>query len=187
MAKRVIAPEPKKKGRYSFEELYTEYWKPLRDQFYFTERDFHLAEDLAQETLLRVWLYWDRIQWDKLTGAIGTIANNVRYGYVRKEFDRPDKEIYDNILDFESHDDGITDPIRDILNDESSKFIQMAFNRLKDDDKELFTDIYLRNTDTKEVAKKHGITLNFVYVRLHRIRNSLVSTLERYDISFDAE
>lgn len=188
MAKRIIAPMPKKEGRYeSFDEFYKEYWDALRNQFYYTERDFHLAEDLAQETLLRIWQYWDRLQWDKIAGAVGTIANNVRYGYIRKEFDRPDKDLYDNILEFECHDEGITDPLRDILNNEASGYVQKAFEKIKEEDKSIFSDVYLRNIETKDVAKKHGITLNLIYVRLHRIRNHLASYLELNDITYAEE
>lgn len=186
MARRISAPTPKKTS-YTFNELYEEYWDPLQKQFFYMERDYHLAEDLAQETLLRIWQYWDRIQWDKLGGVIGTIANNVRYGYVRKEFDRVDTELYDNVLEFECHDEGITDPLRDVLNNEASTFVQVAFNKLKDVEKELFSDIYLRNLETKDVAKKHKISVGHVYVRLHRIRNQLVDSLERHDISVDIE
>lgn len=185
MARRVSAPAPKKTHYETFDEVYNEFWAPLQKQFFYMERDYHLAEDLAQETLLRIWQYWDRIQWDKLGGVIGTIANNVRYGYVRKEFDRVDTELYDNVLEFECHDDGITDPLRDVLNNEASTFIQYAFNKLKDSEKELFSDIYLRNLETKDVAKKHSISVGHVYVRLHRIRNQLTDNLERFDINLE--
>lgn len=183
MAKRLSVPVPKKNHYKDFDELYREYWKGLQKQFYYMEKDFQLAEDLAQETMIRVWQYWDRIQWDKLGGVIGTIANNVRYGYVRKEFDRVDTEMYDNILDFECHDEGLTDPIRDVLNNESSVFIQDAFERLKEGERELFTDIYLRNLATKDVAKKHGMSMGYVYVQLHRIRNQLVDNLDRNGVN----
>lgn len=183
MAKRLSAPTPKKAVYKNFDELYREYWSPLQKQFFYMEKDFQLAEDLAQETMLRVWQYWDRIQWDKLGGVIGTIANNVRYGYVRKEFDRVDTEMYDNILDFECHDDGITDPLRDVLNNEASVFVSYAFDKLKDNERELFNEVYLKNMTTKEVAKKHGMTTGYIYVQLHRIRAQLIDTLQSHDVS----
>lgn len=184
MAKRISAPAPKQES-YTYNQLYAEYWGALQKQFYYMEKDYHLAEDLAQETLLRIWQYWDRIQWDKLGGVIGTIANNVRYGYVRKEFDRVDTELYDNVLEFECHDDGITDPIRELLSDEASSFVQQAFNCLKDNERELFADVYLKNLETKDIAKKHGITANNIYVSLHRIRNRLIDNLESFDVSLE--
>ncbi|UIW10562.1 RNA polymerase ECF sigma factor [Aeromonas phage BUCT695] len=185
MAKRISVPVPKK-DRYTYEELYEEYWKPLKLSFYFMEKDVQLAEDLAQETMLRVWMYWDRIQWDKLGGVIATIANNVRYGYKRKDYDRVDKDLYDNVLDFECHDEGLTDPIRFVMNNEASYFVQYAFNKLKDKERELFSDVYLRNLDTKTVAKKHKISQSHIYVRLHRIRNQLITSLDKYNIDPDS-
>lgn len=185
MARRISAPNPKRDHYENFDVLYKEMWSPLQKQFFYMEKDYQLAEDLAQETMLRVWLYWDRIQWDKLGGVVGTIANNVRFGYVRKEFDRVDTEMYDNILDFEHHDDGINDPIRELLGNEDSGFVQLSFSKLKESERELFSDIYLRNLDTKQVAKKHGISVGHVYVRLHRVRNQLIDSLEKYEVTVE--
>lgn len=185
MAKRISAPTPKKES-YTYEELYEEFWKPLQKQFYYMEKDYHLAEDLAQETLLRIWQYWDRIQWDKLGGVIGTIANNVRYGYVRREFDRVDTEMYDNVLEFECHDNGLTDPVRELLADEASSFVQKAFETLKEAERELFTDVYLRNLTTKDVASKYGMSSNNIYVSLHRIRSQLVANIDRETVNFQS-
>lgn len=185
MARRLSAPTPKKNNYKDFDELYREYWGPLQKQFFYMEKDYQLAEDLAQETMLRVWQYWDRIQWDKLGGILGTIANSVRYGYVKKQFDRVDTEKYDNILDFECHDEGLTDPIRDVLNNEASGFIQYAFDRLKENERDLFSDIYLKNMTTKEVASKHKMATGHVYVQLFRIRSKLVNNLEKHDIGVE--
>jgi len=182
MARKISLPNPKK-TQYTYDELYKEYWKNIQLAFFFSERDWHIAEDLAQETMLRVWSYWDRIQWDKLGGAIGTIANNVRYRHLQKEFDRVDIESYDDILEFESHDEGITDPLREVLNDENAKVIQEAFSRLSESDAELFADIYLRNLKTSEVAEKHKTSVGNVFVRLYRVRGILSERLSRLGVT----
>lgn len=187
MARRISAPIPKKERYETFEELYEEFWDPLHKQFYYMDKDFHLAEDMAQETMLRVWQYWDRLQWDKLGGAIGTIANRVRYGQMRKEMGRPDDQLYDDILEFECHDEGITDPVREVMNHQASEIISGIFDKLREEERELFSDVYLRNLSIAEVAEKHEITKPHVYVKLYRIRDQLIGRLDRYDIDTGSE
>ena len=186
MAKRVSLRPPKKEA-YNFEELYEEYWKQLHTQFYLLEKDYQLAEDLAQETMLRVWQYWDRIQWDKLYGAIATIANNVRFGYMRKHLNRVDTQSYDEtdgIFEFECHDNGITDPMRQILQDEASDHVEKALKRLTEDEIMLFSDMYLRSYDIKALTDKYKMSKTNIYVKLHRVRGKMLGYLQNRGIDY---
>ncbi|QDH46526.1 putative RNA polymerase ECF sigma factor [Aeromonas phage LAh_9] len=186
MARRVSLRPPKRQ-EYTFEELYDEYWQQLHTQFYSLEKDFQLAEDLAQESMLRVWQYWDRIQWDKLSGAIGTIANNVRFGYMRKYLNRVDTQSYDEtdgIFEFECHDNGITDPMRQMLQNEASDHVEKALKRLTDEEMSLFSDMYLRNFDIKDLTIKYKMSKTNVYVRLHRVRVKMLSYLQNRGIDY---
>lgn len=186
MARRVSLPLPKKTD-YTFDELYKEYWKHLHTQFYLLEKDYHIAEDLAQETMLRVWQYWDRIQWDKLAGIIGTIANNVRFGYMRKYLNRVDTQSYDEtegIFEFECHDNGITDPMRVVLQNEASAHVEKSMNKFSDFDKDLFNDMYLCNMSIHDMIAKHKMSKTNIYVKLFRIRAKMLEYLKRHEISY---
>lgn len=183
MAKRISTPNPSKSYYSTFEEFYSEMWGPLQKRFFYSEKDHQTSEDLAQETMIRVWKYWDRIDWTKINGAFATIANNARWGYQRKDFNRVDTEKYDNVLEYESDDDGIEDPIKKLLNSESYHYVKKALGELTDDERELFKDRYLRNLTLDQVVSIHGITRNNLYVKLFRIRDKIKVCLNKVDIS----
>lgn len=186
--KRISVPSPKQDPfNYTFDTLYKEYWGPLQKLFYQSIGDYHMAEDLAQMVLIRVWRYWDRLQWDKLAGAIGTIANNVRYDYLKANFDKPDKDFYEDSLEFECHDEGINDPVRKLVIERAANAVVAFTGILRDKDREFFLDFYLRDCDLDHLCEKHGIKRPHVYVRLHRIRELLFECFESYDLLPDGE
>lgn len=182
--KRITVPAPRKAdpSTYTYEELYAEYWDRLHILYSYSIRDYHDAEDLAQEALVRIWRYWDRIQWNKLGGAIAVIVNNVRYDYVRGNFDKPDKEFYEDTLEFESHDDGITDPLRKLIIERAADAVNEFTGVLKDKDREIFLDFYTRDMDIEDLCQKYGMKRTHIYVQLHRIRELLHECFDAYDL-----
>ncbi|MGL5564163.1 MAG: RNA polymerase sigma factor [Plesiomonas sp.] len=182
--KRITIPAPRKlvPSEYTYEELYEEYWDRIQHLYHQSGIDYHDAEDLAQEALIRVWRYWNRIQWDKLGGAIAVIVNNVRYDYIRGNFDKPDKEFYEDTLEFESHDDGITDPLRKLVIERAGDAVNDFTEVLRDKDREIFLDFYTRDIDIDEMCEKYGMKRTHIYVQLHRIRDLLHECFDAYDI-----
>ncbi len=186
--KRISVPSPRKDpSTYTYDELYKEYWPALQKLFMYSIGDYHTAEDLAQLVMIRVWRYWDRLQWDKLAGAIGVIANNVRYDYLKANFDRPDKEFYEDELEFDCHDNGISDPIRKLVVERAADAVVDFTEILKDKDREFFLDFYIHDIDLNDLCEKHSIKRPHVYVRLHRIRELLFECFEAYDLLPDGE
>jgi len=188
MARRVSLPTAKKKD-YTYEELYIEYTPHLIKSFYAMENDYHLAEDLAQETMYRVWQYWDRIQWDKLEGIIGTIANHTRFGYMRKFLNRVDTESYDieeGIYEFECHDEGLSDPLRVLLLEQSLDETLKCVEKLCKKEKQMFVDAYIEGMDVHELMDKYKNTKVAIYVRLFRMRNKILNRLEYRGVDWKA-
>ncbi|MGL5965146.1 MAG: RNA polymerase sigma factor [Fusobacteriaceae bacterium] len=180
----ITVPAPRKADprTYTYEELYEEYWPALHKLYYYSVRDFHEAEHLAQEAMFKVWRYWDRLQWDKLGGAIGRIANNVRYDYLRGNFEKPDKEFYDDVLEFESHDEGVTDPLRKLIIERAADCVEEFSDGLKDKYREIFLDFYTRDMDIAEICEKHKMQRGNIYTHLHRIRTMLGESFGMYDL-----
>lgn len=179
--KRITVPQPRK-STYTYEELYNEFWAKFQTLFSYSIKDYHMGEDLAQEVMIRVWRYWDRIQWDKLAGALGVIANNVRYDYLKDNFDKPDKNFYEDELEFDHHDNGITDPLRRLIIERAADVVQEFSEALKEKDRDIFLDFYTRDFDIDDLCNKYGMKKTHVYVQLFRIRDLLLFCTEDYDL-----
>lgn len=179
--KRITIPNPKQ-AVYTYEEFYKEYWDAFHRSFYGMFKDYHIAEDLAQEAMARILIYWPKIQMDKIGGAAAVIVNNVRYDHLAKNFDKPDKTFYEDLLEFEQHDEGISDPVRLAINEEAYIAINEFANVLEDRDRDIFLDFYASSLEIDEICEKYAMKRGGVYVHLYRIREFLNKCFERYDL-----
>lgn len=182
--RRITTPKPRKKdwSTYTYREVDDEFRKRLHMLFYYNIRDWHEAEDLTQETLLRIWKYWPKIQFEKLSSVIGVITNNVRFDYMRGHFDKPDKEFYEDVLEFECHDEGITDPLRKLIVERAADSIGEFTEVLRDKEREIFLDFYTRDMVISDLCEKYKMSRNNIYVHLHRVRELLHECFSAYDL-----
>ena len=184
--RRLVIPAPKQET-YTYDELYAEYWPAIHRLFYYAFDDYHEAEDLTQEVIIRIWKFWNRIQWDKLSGAIAVIVNNVRIDHGRDKLNKVDKDFYDSELEFECHDEGITDPLRLLVIERARTAIEEFTEVLRDKDKELFLDYYTRDVSMDELVEKHGMKRTHIHVRLFHIRKLLFECYASYDLLPDGD
>lgn len=180
----ITLPAPKKEDPfdYTFDELYSEYWGTFHKLYFYSIKDWHEAEDLAQITMIKIWRYWDRIQWNKLAGAMATIVNCVRHDHVTQKLSKMEDDFSSFELEFDSHDEGVTDPLRTMITERAMSAVNEFLGVLDGDEKELFLDFYTRSKTIDEVCEEHKIKRTNAYVQLHRIRELLTECFERYDL-----
>lgn len=179
----IVLPAPKQDPySYTFEELYSEYWGTFHKLYFYSIKDWHEAEDLAQITMIKIWRYWDRLQWNKLAGAMATIVNCVRHDWVSQKLSRYEDDFSSDELEFDKHDEGITDPLRTLIVGRAMDAVQDFLGVLDIDEKELFLDFYTRSKSIDEVCEDRNIQRSNAYVQLHRIRDLLSECFERYDL-----
>lgn len=182
--KRIIIPAPRKEdpSTYTYEELYQEYWPILQKLYFYSIQDYEDAEDLAQIAMTKVWKYWKHLQWDKLAGAIGVIANNVKYDYLRDDIDLNKSFCVEDTFDIEYHDEGLLDPLRLLIIDRAADNLEEFTKILSARDARMFLDFYTTNMSPDEVCEKHDVPKKHMYVQLHRIREKLNAYTEELDI-----
>src|SRR5678815_3403797 len=142
-------------------ELYDRYGRLTYALILRVVRDAGIAEDLVQETFLRV---WNRVQgFDAQRGAIGpwllAVARNRAIDYLRSTGGRER-----NALEFEETDHPAlyTDMERDLLNSDQTRRVKVAMQKLSPNQRQVIELAYFEGLSQTEMAEKMGQPLGTV-------------------------
>lgn len=125
-------------------------------------RDASLAEDLVQETFLRV---WNRIHaFEAGRGALGpwllAIARNRAIDHLRSLGARMDRNAYE--LDLREHPSLFVDMERDVLNTDHARVIRSAIAKLSPNQQKVIELAYYEGLSQTEMAERMGEPLGTV-------------------------
>lgn len=142
-------------------ELYDRYGRLAYSLIVRVVRDGALAEDLVQETFLRV---WNRAQgFDAQRGALGpwllAVARNRAIDYLRSASGRERNAME---LDDVDHPSLYTDMERDILASDKARLIRAALEKLAPNQREVIELAYFEGLTQTEMAERMGQPLGTV-------------------------
>jgi RNA polymerase sigma-70 factor (ECF subfamily) len=125
-------------------------------------RDTAVAEDLVQETFLRV---WNRAQaFEPGRGALGpwllAIARNRAIDHVRSAGARMNRNAWE--LDVREHPSLFVDSERDVLNSDYSRRIRAAVEKLTEKQRQVIELAYYEGLSQSEMAERMGEPLGTV-------------------------
>jgi RNA polymerase sigma-70 factor (ECF subfamily) len=125
-------------------------------------RDAAIAEDLLQETFLRV---WNRVHaFEAGRGAIGpwllAIARNRAIDHLRSIGARMDRNSYE--LDVREHPSLFVDMEREVLNTDHARLIGKAISKLSADQRKVIEIAYYEGLSQTEMAERMGEPLGTV-------------------------
>jgi len=157
-------------------ELYDRYGRLVYSLILRVVRDAGIAEDLVQETFLRV---WNRVQgFDAEKGAIGpwllAVARNRAIDYLRSASGRER-----NALEFEETDHPAldTDMEHDILTSDSARAVKAAMAKLSPQQRQVIELAYFEGLSQTEMAEKLkqplGTVKTWVRAALKNLRDDL--------------
>lgn len=124
--------------------------------------DGGVAEDLVQETFLRV---WNRAQtFDGRQGALGSwllaIARNRAIDHVRSASARMDRAAFE--LDAHEHPSLFVDMEREVVNSDHARLIRKAIGKLNDNQRKVIQFAYYEGLSQTEMAQRMGQPLGTV-------------------------
>jgi RNA polymerase sigma-70 factor (ECF subfamily) len=169
----------------AFDELVHRHQKRLFYFFLDNLRDPHLAEDLAQETLLKVYNQsWDYLPLGRFTSWMYRVARNLLIDDYRKRSHdallhcrRPSEDDGDNFLGGVADD--LSLPEEYAHKSEEQKKIHLLMQQLPDDQRQTLTLHYFGNLKLHEIAELMEANLATTKSRLRLAREKLKSLLER--------
>lgn len=143
-------------------ELYDRFGRLAYSVIVSIVRDPAIAEDLVQETFLRV---WNRVHaFDVGRGALGpwllAIARNRAIDHLRSLGARMDRNAYE--LDVREHPSLFVDMEREVLNTDHARLIRKALASLSDNQKKVIELAYYEGLSQTEMAERMGEPLGTI-------------------------
>lgn len=131
------------------------------------------AEDVLQRTSMILWQKWEKYDTSRgfLPWARGIALNEVR-NLIRRS-DRRNVHLSEPILEM------LASEIEERRDDDRMAALGKCLDRLQGRQRELLEQCYLGSTGIQSIAEAIGIAPSALYMRLHRIRKSLVACINQ--------
>lgn len=131
------------------------------------------AEEILQRTSMVLWQKWDRFDQQRgfLPWARGVALNEVRNLLRRSE--RRNVQLSEPVLEL------LAVEFEERADENRSAALVACLERLQRRQRDLLEQCYLGTVDIKSIAETLGLSPDALYMRLHRIRKSLVACINR--------
>ncbi len=157
--------------KYIFEKVYQTYIDDLLRFLIFKTRDVEEAEDLAQESFIRLWDNCHKVQANKAKSFLFTIANRLFLDAVKH------KKVIRKYEQHNTKEDHIKEtPEFLLIEEEFFQKIQYAFNQMTEKQREVFELSRFEKKKYREIAEILGISVKTVEQRM----NGALKVVKKY-------
>ena len=164
-----------------FEDLVEKYQRDIVNFHYRLVGNRSEAEDLAQETFLKVYLKLESLkEQEKAKGWMYSIARNTAIDFFRKNKNHSiplDNLILENYVRATA-----VDYREDVLKSEVSQELQKCMQKLPQEDQMIVKLLYYEGFSYKEIGTLLQINQNTLKSRLHRARKVLLAAISANDL-----
>jgi RNA polymerase sigma-70 factor, ECF subfamily len=176
---RELAERLQRRDASAMGDLYDRFGRLVYSVIFAIVKDSGVAEDLLQETFLRI---WNRMQgFDAARGALGpwllTVARNRAIDYIRSAGARAEKNAFE--LEEREHPSLFKDAEVQVLDQDQARVIQQAIAKLTENQRKVIELAYYEGLSQTEMAERMGEPLGTVktWVRtaLKKLREDLES------------
>jgi RNA polymerase sigma factor (sigma-70 family) len=155
-----------------YDGIYRIHCQKLRNYLYYKCGDLAVAEDLAQESFVRLWLNCAKVLYEKATGFLYTVANNLFLDQARSK--KVSLRFEKNSHSGSDHQD----PFFYLRSDEFRNILETTISQLPDAQREAFLLNRIDKYTYKEIASLLKISETAVE---KRITKALLRLKERID------
>lgn len=168
----------------SFNEIYTSYYKK---SFFFAKSYVHddlAAEDIASESLIKLWEKLKTEKIDYIEPLLLTILKNKALDYLKHE--EVKRTAFESMVDWHQQELSIRistlescDP-NEIFSDEVESIIRETLKLLPEQTRRVFLLSRFENKSNKEIAEQMGISIKGVEYHISKALKALRITLKDY-------
>ena len=160
----------------AFGHLITKYQKQVHAHAWRKTRDFHIAEDIKQETFLQVYQRLETLEDPtQFTRWIYTIVNRLCIAWFRKNRiqTEPLQEIHISEIETDAYSRHIAAEYAKTTTEIQRDLVKRLLTKLKESDREVITLHYFEEMTSSEIGTHLGVPENTIKSRLHRARQRL--------------
>lgn len=168
----------------SFNEIYTSYYKK---SFFFAKSYVHddlAAEDIASESLIKLWEKLKTEKIDYIEPLLLTILKNKALDYLKHE--EVKRTAFESMVDWHQQELSIRistlescDP-NEIFSDEVESIIRETLKLLPEQTRRIFLLSRFENKSNKEIAEQIGVSIKGVEYHISKALKALRITLKDY-------
>ena len=154
-------------------ELYDQYFESIRGFLYYKCGDIDLAEDLVQETFIKVWNKRNDIQLDTVKSLLYTIANNLLMNHFNHQSVVREHQKNSSI----AVSSNMSSPQFVMEEKEFEKKLNDAISNLPEDCREVFLMNRIEKLKYKEIAERLGLSVKAIEKRMSKTLGLLKESL----------
>lgn len=169
----------------SFNEIYTSYYKK---SFFFAKSYVHddlAAEDIASESLIKLWEKLKTEKIDYIEPLLLTILKNKALDYLKHE--EVKRTAFESMVDWHQQELSIRistlescDDPNEIFSDEVESIIRETLKLLPEQTRRIFLLSRFENKSNKEIAEQMGVSIKGVEYHISKALKALRITLKDY-------
>lgn len=171
-------------NRNAFESIYKKYFHQLVVYISDIVLDKEIAEEIAQETMVKLWEMRSRLNRDAgIRGLIFTIARNISFNYI-KSFGVRQKRIgsyQEKALIMQHNLEALNDETaQPVYSDEIKKIVEQTLEQMPGKTKEIFIMSRFRNLSYQEIASFQGLSIKSVEYHISEALKLFRQSLKDY-------
>lgn len=154
----------------NFEEIFEEHSGSLRNFLFYKNRDLNLAEDIVQNSFVKLWKNCSKVIFEKARSYLYTIANNELLNHIAHQ------KVVQNHEQLPHSELNLQDPEFIIEEQEFAEKLQKAINELPEKQRETFLLSRIDKKSYIEISEITGVSIKATEKRIHK---ALVSLREK--------
>jgi len=147
-------------GEAEFKSLFDTLYEPLRNYIYYKSGDVALAEDVVQETFLKLWEKRQEVKPETVKAYLYKIAGNIFLN------NHEHKNVVFNFVNSHKSDEKNVSPEFELEMKEFDEKLQRTLAGLSDKNREVFLMNRIDNLTYNDIATNLGITVKAVEKRM---------------------
>lgn len=146
-----------------FQELFAQWYKPIRNFIYYRCGDADLAEDIAQDAFMKLWEVRSKIDKSTVKALLYRIAQNTTINHLKRQ------QLKFRYIKIERPSHDYDSPEKLMQMGEYDLELQRVINLLPDGGREVFLMNRLEDLTYQEIANRLGLSVKAIEKRMSKV------------------